>query len=122
MQFSRYDIELNLFSSVRSGIMNPWYLLYRSYNIYKMSGTHLCSHAVTSVVFSADQVLTIVFGMGTGVTPDRIDTRQIFNVLYIDSKIRQYTNPYSSARSSIGIKHCALPKAISCACSSFYIF
>ena len=49
-----------------------------------MSGTHLCSHAVTSVVFSADQVLTIVFGMGTGVTPDRIDTRQIFNVLYID--------------------------------------
>ena len=84
MQFSRYDIELNLFSSVRSGIMNPWYLLYRSYNIYKMSGTHLCSHAVTSVVFSADQVLTIVFGMGTGVTPDRIDTRQIFNVLYID--------------------------------------
>ena len=41
------------------------------------SGIHLCSHIVTNVVFSADQVLTVVFGMGTGVTPDRIDTRLI---------------------------------------------
>ena len=38
-------------------------------------GVHLCSHIVTNVVFSADQVLTVVFGMGTGVTPDRINTR-----------------------------------------------
>ena len=40
----------------------------------KFSGTHLSSHIVTNVVFSAGQVLTIVFGMGTGVAPHRIDT------------------------------------------------
>ena len=39
------------------------------------SGSHLLSHAVSSIVPSAAQVLTIVFGMGTGVSPDRIDTR-----------------------------------------------
>ena len=39
------------------------------------SGIHLLSHAVSSIVPSADQVLTVVFGMGTGVPPDRIDTR-----------------------------------------------
>ena len=32
-------------------------------------GNHLLSHAVSSIVPSAAQVLTIVFGMGTGVTP-----------------------------------------------------
>ena len=40
-------------------------------------GVHLCSHIVTNVVFSADQVLTVVFGMGTGVSPKRIDARNI---------------------------------------------
>ena len=52
-------------------------------------GVHLCSHIVTNVVFSADQVLTVVFGMGTGVTPDRINTRQnlLFNVLSLKSRI-----------------------------------
>ena len=45
-------------------------------SIFQMeSGTHLLSHAVSSIVPSADQVLTVVFGMGTGVSPDRIDTR-----------------------------------------------
>ena len=38
------------------------------------SGIHLLSHAVSSIVPSADQVLTVVFGMGTGVSPKRIDT------------------------------------------------
>ena len=42
--------------------------------IYKKSGILLCSHVVTNVVFSAGHVLTVVFGMGTGVTHDRIDT------------------------------------------------
>ena len=40
-----------------------------------MPGVHLCSHIVTNVVFSADQVLTVVFGMGTGVSPKRIATK-----------------------------------------------
>ena len=38
------------------------------------SGIHLLSHAVSSIVPSAAQVLTIVFGMGTGVSPERIAT------------------------------------------------
>ena len=43
-------------------------------HFYKKSGILLCSHIVTNVVFSAGHVLTVVFGMGTGVTHDRIDT------------------------------------------------
>jgi hypothetical protein len=37
-------------------------------------GSHLLSHAVSGIVPSAGQGLTIVFGMGTGVTPGRIAT------------------------------------------------
>ena len=38
-------------------------------------GGHLLSHTVSSAVPSAAQVLTIVFGMGTGVPPERIATK-----------------------------------------------
>ena len=38
------------------------------------SGSRLLSHAVPSIVSSAARVLTIVFGMGTGVPPGRIAT------------------------------------------------
>ena len=38
------------------------------------SGIHLSSHTVSSIVFSAANGLTIVFGMGTGVSHWRIDT------------------------------------------------
>ena len=44
-----------------------------------MSGSHLLSHAVSSIVPSAAWVLTVVFGMGTGVTPKRIAT-EMFRV------------------------------------------
>ena len=40
----------------------------------KKSGTLLLSHTVSSIVPSAAWVLTIVFGMGTGVSPTRIGT------------------------------------------------
>ena len=43
----------------------------------KGSGSHLLSHTVSSAVPSAAQVLTIVFGMGTGVSPERIATGNI---------------------------------------------
>ena len=43
-----------------------------SYTPFKSSGSHLLSHTVSSIVSSAVRVLTIVFGMGTGVTPGRI--------------------------------------------------
>ena len=42
--------------------------------IFFEPGTHLSSHAVSSIVFSAALVLTVVFGMGTGVSPKRIAT------------------------------------------------
>ena len=59
------------------------------------SGTHLLSHAVSSIVPSADWVLTVVFGMGTGVSPKRISTRNLGTFL---SKIQQCLKPllYSS--------------------------
>ena len=46
------------------------------------SGSHLLSHAVSSIVPSAAQVLTIVFGMGTGVSPKRIGTRNLSSSLF----------------------------------------
>ena len=45
------------------------------------SGTHLLSHAVSSIVPSAAYVLTVVFGMGTGVSHKRIGTGILFWVL-----------------------------------------
>ena len=45
-----------------------------------MSGSHLLSHAVARIVPSAGKVLTVVFGMGTGVSPSRIATRQIYQL------------------------------------------
>ena len=44
-------------------------------------GGHLLSHTVSSAVPSAVQVLTIVFGMGTGVTPGRIATKEFWSFL-----------------------------------------
>ena len=41
------------------------------------SGIHLLSHTVSSAVPSAACVLTVVFGMGTGVSHKRIDTRNM---------------------------------------------
>ena len=41
------------------------------------SGGHLLSHTVSSAVPSAACVLTVVFGMGTGVSHKRIATRKI---------------------------------------------
>ena len=44
------------------------------YTFFYKSGIHLLSRAVSSKVPSAVCVLTIVFGMGTGVSHRRIDT------------------------------------------------
>ena len=43
-------------------------------SLFCKSGSHLSSHTVASIVLSAAYVLTVVFGMGTGVTPKRIAT------------------------------------------------
>ena len=47
----------------------------------KKSGSHLLSHAVSSIVSSAAYVLTFVFGMRTGVSHKRIATR-IFKLFF----------------------------------------
>ena len=48
---------------------------FNSYSFLNGSGSHLPSHAVPSIVLSAAQALTFVFGMCTGVPPGRIATR-----------------------------------------------
>ena len=45
----------------------------------KDSGSHLLSHVVSNIVPSAVWVLTIVFGMRTGVSPRRIATGNFAN-------------------------------------------
>ena len=42
--------------------------------LFYESGTHLLSHIVSNIVPSAAYVLTVVFGMGTGVSHKRIGT------------------------------------------------
>ena len=53
------------------------------------SGTHLLSHTVSSIVPSAAWVLTIVFGMRTGVSPKRIATRSFLIYLFGKSTVMQ---------------------------------
>ena len=72
MQFSRYVLTVlsvirnqNIFCSLITG---------KTSFLLKRFGSHLLSHTVSSAVPSAVWVLTIVFGMGTGVTPKRIAT------------------------------------------------
>ena len=62
---SRLELPTSRLSGVRSNRL--------SYKPIE-SGIHLLSHAVSSVVPSAAQALTVVFGMGTGVSPARIAT------------------------------------------------
>ena len=50
-------------------------------------GSHLLSHTVTSAVPSAAWVLTIVFGIGTGVTPKRIATEKFCVLLFLRTLI-----------------------------------
>ena len=47
-----------------------------SYKPILNPGIHLLSHIVSNIVLSAACVLTVVFGMGTGVSHRRIDTRK----------------------------------------------
>ena len=71
MGLSGLEPPTSRLSGVRSNQLSykPIYLFF-----YK-SGGHLSSHTVTSIVLSAAPVLTVVFGMGTGVSPERITTR-----------------------------------------------
>ena len=90
MQFSRYIMQrTSLQMRLKDSNFNIFHPLLRNTDVIsfslkfklrslssseKCSGIHLLSHTVSSIVPSADRVLTIVFGMGTGVSPGRIDT------------------------------------------------
>ena len=53
-----------------------------------MSGSHLLFHAVARIVPSAAKVLTVVFGMGTGVSPLRITTGQFYQLHHRGNKLK----------------------------------
>ena len=48
--------------------------------LFYKSGSHLLSHTVSSAVSSAAYVLTVVFGMGTGVSRKRITTGHLLSL------------------------------------------
>ena len=84
------------------------YYLYHAFSflsstfLFFNSGSHLLSHIVSNIVPSAAQVLTIVFGMETGVSPARIATR-IFCKLYLPlglSGLEPPTSRLSGVRSN----------------------
>ena len=62
--------------------------------LFFWSGGHLLSHIVSNAVPSAVWVLTVVFGMGTGVSPKRIATRNL--LLYNCRACRSFltSNPF----------------------------
>ena len=70
-----YTFRTSMFKrSVRLGLCKR--LSHTSFSFCN-SGSHLLSHIVSNIVSSAAQVLTIVFGMRTGVSPERIATGSI---------------------------------------------
>ena len=73
MGLSGLEPPTSRISGVRSNQLSYKPFCFRKFFIY--SGSHLLSHTVSSAVPSAAWVLTIVFGMGTGVSPKRIATR-----------------------------------------------
>ena len=73
MGLSGLEPPTSRLSGVRSNQLSYKPFCFRKFFIY--SGSHLFSHTVSSAVPSAAWVLTIVFGMGTGVSPKRIATR-----------------------------------------------
>ena len=66
------------------------------------AGSHLLSHTVSSAVPSAAWVLTIVFGMGTGVSPKRIATRNIQLSIFARAAFSLAQFRFASSRESQG--------------------
>ena len=75
------------------------------------SGIHLLSHTVSSIVPSAAYVLTVVFGMGTGVSHRRIDTGYFLEPSTIEDQTVRRT-PTSSLRKEVIQPH--LPIRLPC--------
>ena len=75
------------------------YILIRSIKLIKLgAGSHLLSHTVSSAVPSAAYVLTVVFGMGTGVSHKRITTSKYFAFSWKLNNITTLTSSFSLER------------------------
>ena len=107
MGLSGLEPPTSRLSGVRSNRLSYKPLLL---SFFGNSGIHLLSHTVSSIVPSADQVLTIVFGMGTGVSPGRIDTAKFFSLDH--SKLNSTPNPYFFLRKEVIQPH--LPIRLPC--------
>ena len=77
MRFSRYILFWLFYQSSEIKISFHLWSLVNPVLFFCRFGSHLLSHTVSSAVPSASQVLTIVFGMGTGVSPGRIATEKL---------------------------------------------
>ena len=71
------SFQIFLILSIRFSRCNPDFHPSRRFPLRSGSGNHLFSRIVSNTVPSADMVFTVVFGMGTGVTPYRIATGNI---------------------------------------------
>ena len=67
------------------------------------SGSHLLSHTVSSAVPSAAWVLTIVFGMGTGVSPKRIATSSSYPVFETVKSAASFLFPFLTSLSLFAV-------------------
>ena len=72
------SFQIFLILSIRFSRCNPDFHPSRRFPLRNGSGNHLFSRIVSNTVPSADMVFTVVFGMGTGVTPYRIATGNIW--------------------------------------------
>ena len=72
------SFQIFLILSIRFSRCNPDFHPSRRFPLRSGSGNHLFSRIVSNTVPSADMVFTVVFGMGTGVTPYRIATGNIW--------------------------------------------
>ena len=78
-------------------IGNAAYAVGFFFPMHKMeSGSHLLSRAVPRQVSSAVYVLTVVFGMGTGVSHRRIATRNLLLRPFRSFKTKQLNLPFVS--------------------------
>ena len=89
-------IWLNVYQSSEASILWILWSLVKPVILF-WSGSHLLSHTVTSIVSSAAFVLTIVFGMWTGVSQKRIATRSILSYI-------ARSNPLDSAPLHLAVR------------------
>ena len=95
LAFDVLSFQIFLILSIRFSRCNPDFHPSRRFPLRSGSGNHLFSRIVSNTVPSADMVFTVVFGMGTGVTPYRIATGNIW-LFGCFTTLVQETSPYSN--------------------------